>query len=440
MADADPRDAYEANARAPQPSRGPALAEPRAPQTDFQGFGEAPNNLPIPYVPDGATMVTTKDSVITAQRVAVKRDMAAVMRNLAISAAMAGDGYVYSWPVKDRTNNRTVTIEGKTIKLANDVARIYGNCIVDVRAFEEQRSWVFYARFVDLETGFQMTRAFQQRKGQNTGMRDQDRALDLIFQIGQSKAIRNVVVNALSTLCDYAMEEAKKNLLGYVEKDPDKARAFILKVVEEYDIGLERIERVIGRTFQKWTVRDMARVLKELRAVDEQMVDADELYPRDGGAAGPAAPETGSQGEGQGGPSAAGPDKSPAPPAQPGDAAAGAPPEPSPPAPAATQPESPPAGVPKSAPPAPAPAAVAAAEPAAAAAGPVEEKRGRGRPPKAAAAPQAAKPAPAAPAPAAPPAPKPQAAPAAPAPRPEPAPTPPAAAPAADDDDELAFD
>ena len=54
-------------------------------------------------------------------------------------------------------------------------------------------AWIIYARLMDLETGFAMTRPFQQRKGQKAMKTDDARALDIALQIGVSKAIRNVV-------------------------------------------------------------------------------------------------------------------------------------------------------------------------------------------------------------------------------------------------------
>lgn len=260
--------------------KGPTLADPR-PQ-DFTPMGESfgqvpPSNMPVPS--DGRTAIDIQGSIITAQRVAVPRDHNKVLRRLSELSAMAGDKYIYSWEVKDRARGGKTTIEGPTIKLANDLAREYGNCILDVRVQESPGFWLFYARFVDLETGFSTTRSFQQRKSQNTGMKDQDRAADIVFQIGQSKAIRNIVVNSLSTYVEYMMEEAKKNLLGWVENNVDKANSYIDKVSESHSIAIQRIESTVGRSRSKWTVRDMAKVLTECRGISENLTVAEDVYP-----------------------------------------------------------------------------------------------------------------------------------------------------------------
>lgn len=219
------------------------------------------------------------NEIITAQRVAVPRDMRRILANMKALATAAGKEYVYGWEVNDRKNNRKEWIEGPTITLANDLAREYMNCQVDCRVIDEGKHWVFYARFVDLETGFSMVRAYQQRKGQDIGMKDDQRALDMVFQIGQSKAIRNVVVNALRSLVNYSMDAAKGALLDKVGKNPEGARQWIKQELVRLAIDLKRVEAVYGRTADHWTVPDMARIYTELQSVADGMMNAEDLYP-----------------------------------------------------------------------------------------------------------------------------------------------------------------
>jgi len=258
----------------------PDMAAPR--QGDFGGQAIGAEairpNLPAAQ---GDTTIQTFDSVITAQRVAVLRDDNRVMQKIKSLCAMNSQRYLYSWQVSDRANKRQTTIEGPTIKMANDLARTYGNCVVDTRVEETPSHWIIYARFTDLETGFSITRPFQQRKTQNSGMRDADRQADIIFQIGVSKAIRNVVVNALSTWVDFAIEESKSKLIDWVGKNEDKARAYVEKVIGENNVAIERIEAVVGRAFKDWVGRDLARIVKECRGVEERLNHPDEIWPTD---------------------------------------------------------------------------------------------------------------------------------------------------------------
>lgn len=260
----------------------PDLAEPLNGTDRFavDGMTLAPAGLPPAAPPaPGDVAVNIFGSIVTAQRVVVPRSHARIIQQLKALCAMAGDGYVYSWPVKDRRNQRETIVEGPTIKLANDLARTYGNCLVDVRVVEDGNHWTFYARFTDLETGFSYTRPFQQRKAQDTGMRDAERQRDIVFQIGASKAIRNVVVNALSTYVDFMIEESKAGLLRKVQENQDKAHAFIDRVMERHGIAVSRVEAVIGRKRAQWTVRDLARVYTEMRGIADGMTVADEVYP-----------------------------------------------------------------------------------------------------------------------------------------------------------------
>lgn len=262
------------NARAPT-----RLADPQD-TPGFAGPMERPESrLPSVTPQAGEVVLEFQHSVISAQKVAVYRDEGRVMQKMRALAARNGEKYYYSWEVNDRANQRKTTVEGPTIKLANDMAREYGNCIIDIRALDMGDHWMFFARFTDLETGFSMTRPFQQRKAQNTGMKDRDRAMDIVFQIGASKAIRNVVVNSLSSYAEYMVEEAKKALVDWVEKNGEKAVAWIASTAEAHSIDFKRIEAVVGRITSQWTARDKARVMAELRGIDEGLTVADEVYP-----------------------------------------------------------------------------------------------------------------------------------------------------------------
>lgn len=227
----------------------------------------------------GDTAINVTGSIVTAQRVAIARDETKIRQKLTALAAMAGSAWVYGWDVKDRKNNRTVRIEGATIKLANDLARTWGNCIVDIRAVDMGTSWMMYGRFVDLETGFSLTRPYQQRKSMNTGMEDGQRAADMIFQVGASKCIRNVVVNALQTYADFCVDEAKANILGKIDKDPEKYRAAILRGLAKVDVELVRVERIYGRKAENWTVPDMAKIMAEVQSVIDGMALAADVWP-----------------------------------------------------------------------------------------------------------------------------------------------------------------
>jgi hypothetical protein len=226
--------------------------------------------------------LTSLEQVHGAQAVAVKRDESEVLKKLRVLASAAGDNWYYRFPVKNNQKGTTDWIEGPSIKLANDLARLYGNCEVDCRAQDIGDHWLFHARFIDIETGYSLTRPFQQRKGASKMGGDADRRLDIAFQIGASKAIRNVVVNALQTFSDFAFEEAKgalvekigKNLNGWRERVQERLAA---------RLDIKRVEAVIGRTVGEWLAPDIAKVVATMKAVEDGMATLDEAFPPLGG-------------------------------------------------------------------------------------------------------------------------------------------------------------
>lgn len=247
---------------------------------------------PVPAPVGGMATDRALAQIVTAQRVAVKRRQDEIRRNIALAAQAAGSEYFYRWEVNNRRTGSKDIVEGVSIIGAMAVARIYGNCATRcIVASETPTHWTMAAEFVDYETGFTLVRQFQQRKNQNTGMKDVDRAADLVFQIAQSKAIRNVLRGALGDLCDFAVEEAKRGLLAKIEEDPDKARAGCIKLANRLGIDGHRIERVMGRAIAKWTVTDIAAAAARLRSIEDGFASADDLFPTPEQAAANAAAE-----------------------------------------------------------------------------------------------------------------------------------------------------
>jgi hypothetical protein len=225
-------------------------------------------------------MQSPADRVFGAQQVAVYRNDAQVLQKLSALGAAAGDDWFYRYPVKNKRENRTDWIEGPSIKLANDVARIYGNCDVDTRVMDLGDSWVIYARFTDFETGFSLTRPYQQRKsGSKMGGDDDSRRLDIAFQIGVSKACRNVVVNALQTYADYAFEAARNSLVDKIGKDLPKWRERVVSGIGNIPVELARVEKVIGRAAKDWLAPDVARIVAMMKAISDGMASVDETFP-----------------------------------------------------------------------------------------------------------------------------------------------------------------
>jgi hypothetical protein len=254
----------------------------------LNAFAKAGLNAPPPAtIPAGELMGPPGAGegirVVGAQQVAVKRKESDILKKLKVLAAAAGEAWYYRWPVKNKKTGATEYIEGPSIKLANELARLYGNCEVDSRVVDLGESWLIYARFTDYETGYSLTRPFQQRKrqrvfGDKATAEDVDRARDVVFQIGVSKAIRNVVVKALQTFADYAFKHAKGALVGKIGKNLPSWRD---KTIERLsaNVDIRRVEAVLGRSAQEWLAPDVAQAIAMMKAVTDGMTLLDEQFP-----------------------------------------------------------------------------------------------------------------------------------------------------------------
>jgi hypothetical protein len=139
---------------------------------------------------------------------------------------------------------------------------------------------LIYARFTDFESGYALTRPFQQNKNASKmGGSDNDRRLDIAFQIGVSKAIRNVVVNALQTYSDFAFDAARNSLVEKIGKDVQKWRNEILVRLKDRSLDPQRVEFVLGRASADWTAPDIAKVIAMMKAVADGMATIDETFP-----------------------------------------------------------------------------------------------------------------------------------------------------------------
>ena len=216
-----------------------SLMDPREEQEMAQAFERAPaGQLPIPAAGAGMQL---EQNPVGAKHVEVKRNDGDVIAKIKTHAAMAGTDWFYRFPVKKKGGGQDF-ISGPSVKLANAVARIYGNCQIDVRVVDNGSTWLIYAKFIDIETGFALVRPFQQDKGASrmggTGPEAEARRLDIALQIGVSKATRNVICNALATFCDFAFDEAEKNLVGKIGKNIQDYRDRAIKWFEGRKIEL----------------------------------------------------------------------------------------------------------------------------------------------------------------------------------------------------------
>lgn len=256
------------------------LMDPREVAEAEALFAKAAGGDLVTHQPGAANpaqgMLTT---FITAPAVVRDRDLSRVIRNIKTLAAVAGENWYYSFPVKKKGGG-TDRIEGPSIKCAENVAREYGNCDVVCFSLDQGSSWLFLARFVDRETGFSLIRPFQADKAKTSiNTKDAGRQQEIAYSIGVSKATRNVIVHALETFTNLAKEEAKNNLIEKVGKKLDEYRKRVRERLSQIKVDEKRVELMIGRKADEWLAPEVARVIAELKAIADGMASADETWP-----------------------------------------------------------------------------------------------------------------------------------------------------------------
>ncbi len=218
-------------------------------------------------------------TAITCQK---PRQRTAVLRACEEEATIAGDEFYYSWSVKNNSTGKASLVEGPGVNLILAAARNWGNCGIMVDVNETPETYIFTATFVDLETGYNLQRVFRQAKNKTIGKyKDATRAEDIVFQIGQSKAIRNVGANALpSWLIDKMMKKAKENIIARIQsKGLAKSKEETIKFFAKYNVTVPRIEAKIEKKEKAWDVEDLAKLSGAMKTLFDGQESAEDLFP-----------------------------------------------------------------------------------------------------------------------------------------------------------------
>lgn len=241
-----------------------------------------------------AGMVRTEMNFQQAISIVRPRDIQKVEDRCLREAALMGEDFVYAWRQKDKQSKEPdgkTLIRGMSIDGAMILVRNWGNCgTVPELVQETQSHFLLRATFVDLETGYTLARLFRQRKGGAQGGYEVDRQEDISFQIGQSKAIRNVVAAALpSWLIDHATETALSNAAKKYDP-PEKHLPAVLDYAKGLGISEAQIVARAGKPLIAWTPYDIVLIRAVFKTIarKESSVAAEFPMPE---AAGTAAEE-----------------------------------------------------------------------------------------------------------------------------------------------------
>jgi hypothetical protein len=223
--------------------------------------------------------IQTKNRYVTAMQVIKPRNLNKVISKCVEEASIAGEEFLYSW------KQGGSIIEGLTIGAALCIVRNFGNSFVDVEVEEQDKAYIFTAYFCDLETGFNLSRSYRQNKQSpktkfGKDVYEGDRGTDIIFQIGQSKAIRNVVLNAVPRwLATKVLEEAKNNAMATINNMGEaKARELLLKKINNLKVPLEKVENLFGKV-KSWDKIKLVQLSSALRALENGYEDEGTLFP-----------------------------------------------------------------------------------------------------------------------------------------------------------------
>lgn len=225
------------------------------------------------------TLMQSKTEYSAAIQIQKPRKLQNVILKCEEEAAIAGDEFYYSW------KQGKEIVEGLTVGAAQSIARNWGNCAIDVKVQETPTAYLFYGAFIDLETGFNLVRPFRQnkhspKKRDGSDIYTGERGKDIIFQIGASKATRNVVLNAIPKwLASKVLAKAKDNVKGKLESmGIPKAIEKILKKAEALGIPEERIELAFGKK-HSWDIEKLVLLMGALRSIEDGFETIDSIFP-----------------------------------------------------------------------------------------------------------------------------------------------------------------
>lgn len=270
----------------------------------------------VEAVPSGVALIKAENSQMASIARLNPRDertvLKKVMAEINLAPELAGSKF-YSIPYKDRDpetgEEKTVYVEGPSIKLALQILRRYGNAAAEVRRMDEDDDKInLVAVFLDYETNVRIAKSytvskwFKKRNGQTIRLDAQ--RLTSHIQANASKALRNVILDSVpEEMVHVAYKEvrklADKKSKKEVTADPkkwaeDTAKAFLaLKVPEAALISY------LGHPLEKSTPEEVSKLRGIYNAIKDGHTTAMEVFaPEPGSNDGPEpAPTTGEAGQ-----------------------------------------------------------------------------------------------------------------------------------------------
>lgn len=243
-------------------------------------------------ISQGRTVQQVQTKYQTAVSIQKERNLEAVRDKCLVEARIAGEEFFYHWEVSNKQTGKKEIIEGASIHCAIAAARNFGNCAIESAGVEvTDKEFIFNAAFIDIETGFTMTRPFRMDRNFTVyGRMDNFRKDDIRFQIGASKAIRNVVSLAMPRgLINQMLEAAKGSVRSKIEAkiasaggDIDHVIGDMLAGFIKFGIDQLKIETKLGLKREYWDVDTLVMLTGDLKALRDGSETAEALFGEPG--------------------------------------------------------------------------------------------------------------------------------------------------------------
>lgn len=209
----------------------------------------------------GATVRQMRlDNYLTAVSVQKPRDKMMVIKEVEFEAELLGEKAYYSWTAGGSM------IEGPSVDLAMVMIREWGNCAARADLVAETGThFLFDGIFMDLEKGITVIRQFRQvKENRGKGKMDAERAEDIVFQIGQSKGLRNAICAAMPAwLISKALKKAKQSAAKSMTSEK------VVEAFNKWGVDQKTLERKLGKACKRWDEMEMA----VLRGIYQSLLD-----------------------------------------------------------------------------------------------------------------------------------------------------------------------
>jgi hypothetical protein len=234
----------------------------------------------------GGTLQRVATPFVTAVSVQRPRDTKVVTAAAITEAALMREDFYWEWEVREKDprtgKRRPKMLRGISIDGALSLLRIWGNCgYVPSLDAETPDKWTFLVSFVDYEYGTTSPRLYQRAKTQAPGDFDQERWEAMMFQDGQSKAIRNAIERSLPKwLVRKCIEAAKSAAVKALNSKEtlQRERKDIVARAKELGLTSAQLKSKAGKNVSQYTAEDVVTMKALLKSIEDGDATTNQMF------------------------------------------------------------------------------------------------------------------------------------------------------------------